>query len=157
MGHHKPDDIKELWMLLQRTKSSASAFPNKEQVHFRLGSGHRAHSDLCRSTYRIWWMKELHKHLQAPAGALSTDKGLHVQKELFIRGTDIPAAAEEQAISPTSNGWLLTSKSPWLRRVYSHYLCCISRAGVNWYLDKLEEKQLAVLVTLRWGPIQSNR
>lgn len=53
-------------------------------------------------------MKRLHKHLQAPAGALSTDKGLQVQKELFIRGTDIPAAIDEQAISPKSNGRLLS-------------------------------------------------
>lgn len=55
-------------------------------------------------------MKQLSKHLQAPAGALSTDKALQVQKELFIRGTDAPAAIDEQTISPKSNGRLLTSK-----------------------------------------------
>ena len=48
-------------------------------------------------------MQQLRKHLQAPAGALSTDEGLQVQKELFIRGTDIPVAIDEQTISPKSN------------------------------------------------------
>lgn len=48
-------------------------------------------------------MKQLHKHLQAPAGTLSTDKGLQVRRELFIRGTGVPATMDEQTIRPKSN------------------------------------------------------
>jgi len=55
-------------------------------------------------------MKLLPKHLQAPTGALSTDKASQVEKELFIRGTDTPAAITKQSTSPKSNGRLLTSK-----------------------------------------------
>lgn len=85
-------------------------------------------------------MKRLHKHLQAPAEALSTDKGSQVQKELFI----IPSAIDEQTISPETHGKLL-SLMRWLpthplRRVYSDYTNYIRRQEANWYLAKLEEK-----------------
>lgn len=76
-------------------------------------------------------MKWLHKHLQAPAGALSTEKGSQVQKELFI----IPSAIDEQTISPKTHEELL-SLTRWLptrplRRVYSDYTNCIRRQEAN--------------------------
>lgn len=108
VGHHKPNDMKKPQRLLQRTKTSGSISPTKEQVHFRLGPGQtRAeHILTSRSMYKMWWLKQLCMHLQAPARALSTNLGLQVQKELFTRGTDVPEI-DEETFSPKSNRRLL--------------------------------------------------
>lgn len=137
-----PGDIKKLWMLPQGSKISAPVFHNKQQVHFRLGSGHRAEhipaSTEVHTQYDGWngfiSICKLQQELSAQ------EKGSQVQKELFI----IPSAKDEQTISPKTHEELV-SLTRWLptrplRRVYSDYTNCIRRQEANWYLAKLEKK-----------------
>lgn len=106
MSHCKPGDIKKLSMLAQGTKASAPALPSKQQVHFGLGSGHRA--------LHIPASAEVHAQYDGRNGFISICKlqeelsaqikGLQVRKELLI----IPAAIDEQTVSPKTHGRLLS-------------------------------------------------